>query len=178
MKPKILVTYASTHGSTEEIAGVIAGVLHTNGVEVDLLPVRQVHTVDAYRAVVLGAPLYILRLHKDALRFLEEHQQSLTGGIPLALFAGGSIETGSAEETREVRLQLDKELAKFPWLEPAAVEVVGGSFDPARLKFPWSLIPALKQKPACDLRDWQAIRDWAAGLVTLFQSEVREGGKD
>ena len=46
---------------------------------------------------------------------------------------------------------------------------VGGRFDPAHLRFPWNLIPALKNMPASDLRDWEAIRAWAGSLVEQFQ---------
>jgi menaquinone-dependent protoporphyrinogen oxidase len=48
---------------------------------------------------------------------------------------------------------------------PVAVELFGGKFDPARLTFPYNLIPALKQMPVSDIRDWDAIRAWAAGLT-------------
>lgn len=54
----------------------------------------------------------------------------------------------------------------FPWFEPVAIEVFGGKFDPATLRFPYNLIPALKHMPANNIRDWTAIRAWASGLVT------------
>jgi menaquinone-dependent protoporphyrinogen oxidase len=52
------------------------------------------------------------------------------------------------------------------WLKPATVEVIGGKFDPQHLRFPWNLIPALKNMPATDFRDWTAIRAWAGSLAT------------
>jgi menaquinone-dependent protoporphyrinogen oxidase len=69
-----------------------------------------------------------------------------------------------------------QELAKFDWLKPSAVEVVGGRFDPAHLRFPWNLIPALKRMPAADLRDWAAIRAWAGQLAGLLQPATAERG--
>jgi menaquinone-dependent protoporphyrinogen oxidase len=70
-----------------------------------------------------------------------------------------------------VRTQLDKELAKYSWLSPVAVEMFGGKYDPAKLRFPDNVIansPAspLYQMPASDLRDWAAIRAWASNLPT------------
>jgi len=170
METKVLVAYASTHGSTQEIAEVVAATLHAHELTVDLLPVSKVRTLAGYRAVVLGAPLYMFHLHKDALRFLSRNQKTLAGGSPVAIFAGGPIEKGDEKEFQEVRKQLDQELAKFPWLKPVAIEVVGGKFDPAGLHFPWNLIPALRQKPPIDLRDWDAIRSWANSLVAKFQT--------
>lgn len=165
MEINILLAYASTHGSTREVAEAVAATLREYGLAVDLQPARDVHTLEGYYAVVLGAPLYMFHLHKDALRFLARHQKAFSRGLPVAIFAGGPIETGDEKEFQEVRKQLDQELAKFPWLKPVAVEVIGGRFDPARLRFPWNLIPALKQMPPSDLRDWEAIRAWAGCLA-------------
>ena len=169
MEIKVLVAYASTHGSTREVAEAVAATLRGHELAVDLQPARDVRTLEGYHAVVLGAPLYILHLHKDALRFLSHHQKALTGGLPVAIFAGGPFGAGDGNEWQEVRKQLDQELAKFPWLKPVVVEVIGGKFDPATLRFPWNLIPALRQMPASDLRDWEAIRRWASTLAVQLQ---------
>ena len=73
---------------------------------------------------------------------------------------------------------MDKELANYPWLEPVAAELFGGAYDPAKLRFPDSLLavfPAspLHQMPASDLRDWDAIRAWANGLPDRFESAAQ-----
>ena len=39
------------------------------------------------------------------------------------------------------REMFDKELAKHPWFSPAVREVFGGVFDPAKLVFPYTLVP-------------------------------------
>ncbi|MEJ2711561.1 MAG: flavodoxin domain-containing protein, partial [Anaerolineales bacterium] len=88
MENKILVAYASQHGSTGEIAAAIAADLREAGLEVDLQLIRQVRTLEGYQAIVLGAPLYMFRWHKDALRFLARHRQTLASGLPVAVFAG------------------------------------------------------------------------------------------
>ena len=169
MEIKVLVTYASMHGSTQEVAEDIAATLRSQGVEVDLRPIRAVRVLDGYRAVVLGAPFYMFHWPTDARRFLARFQRELTSGLPIAIFAGGPIED-SNEQWRDRRSDLDKELAKFPWLTPVSVQLIGGKFDPARLRFPYNLIPAMRNMPASDLRDWTAIRTWASNLTEKFQS--------
>ena len=42
----------------------------------------------------------------------------------------------------------------------------------ATLRFPMNLIPALKQMPASDIRDWTAIRAWASDLVTQLEGNA------
>jgi menaquinone-dependent protoporphyrinogen oxidase len=171
MSDSILVAYASQSGSTQEVAEAIAETLRDSGCEVEILPIRQVRTLAGYRAVVLGAPLYMFHWHKDALRFLSRYQDVLVGGLPIAIFAGGPIEDTS-QQWQDRRHDLDQELAKFPWLTPVSVQLIGGKFDPTKLRFPYNLLPALRNMPACDLRDWNAIRAWAGALIEKFQPVV------
>lgn len=163
----ILVAYASRHGSTAEVAETVAETLRERGLTVDLQPLRDVQTLSGYRAIVMGAPLYMFRWHKDAKHFLDDHRQAIAK-LPTAVFALGPFED-KPDDWAGVRAQLDKELAKFPWLKPVDVEIVGGKFDPATLRFPFNLIPALGKLPVSDIRDWAAIRTWANNLAAKFQ---------
>ncbi len=166
MAAKILIAYATRYGATKEIAEEVAAALRAEGREVDVLPAKAVQSLAGYGGVVLGAPLYMFRWHADALNFLKRHQKALEG-MPVAIFAGGPW-NDKEEDWAGVREQIKKELAKFPWLKPAAVQEVGGRFDPALLRFPYSWIPALKKMPANDVRDWNAIRAWGAGLAEVL----------
>ncbi len=165
MEAKVLVAFASIHGSTQEVAERIAATLRQHGLDVDLQPASKARSLEGYSAVVLGAALYMFHLHKDALNFLTRHQKTLSAGLPVAIFAGGAFGKGDAVEWQEVRNEVDKEMAKFPWLKPISVEIIGGKFDPARLHFPWNLIPGLKGMAPSDLRDWDAIGAWASRLA-------------
>ena len=167
MSASVLVASATRYGSTQEVAEVVASTLRERGLAVDIQPMRKVRTLDQYRAVVLGAPLYMFHWHKDALHFLARHRTALTAR-PVAIFALGPFHA-EEKEFQEVRGQLDKELAKFPWLTPGAIAIFGGKFDPEKLTFPHNLLPALKNMPASDVRDWTAIRAWASDLAAQFQ---------
>ena len=168
MSDSILVVYATRYGSTQEVAEKVAATLRESGLDTDVEPARQVRTLEGYRAVVLGAPLYIGSWLKDAQRFLTQHQAALVK-VPVAIFTLGP--TRADEDVAPVRAQVDKQMSKYPWLKPVAAELFGGKYDPSRLKFPVNLLAALPasplyQAPPSDIRDWDAICTWASDLAT------------
>ncbi len=163
MPDPILVTYSTVYGSTQEVAERVATALRDGGLEVELLPVRQVRSLDPYHAVVLGAPLYMFHWHKDALGFLSRHRKGLAAK-PIAIFALGPL-NNVEKEFVDASATLDKELAQFPWLSPVAIEMFGGKLEPAKFRFPHNLIPFMRNLPASDIRDWAKIEEWAGSLV-------------
>ncbi|MEW5720607.1 MAG: flavodoxin domain-containing protein [Chloroflexota bacterium] len=172
MAAQVLVAFATKYGSTQEVAETVTAILRERGLAVDLQPMRQVRSLADYRAVVLGAPIYIGSLHKDAQQFLARHQETLSKR-PTAIFALGPTRDDKTE-WEEVRAGLDQELAKASWLKPVALELFGGKYDPAKLRFPDSLLKSLPASPlhdapASDLRDWTAIRAWADTLPAAFR---------
>src|SRR3712207_4340232 len=56
---RVLVTAATRHGSTQEIAQAIAAGLERRGVGCDCRAVGEVHGLDGYDAVVLGSGVYM-----------------------------------------------------------------------------------------------------------------------
>ena len=167
MSTSVLVGYATRYGSTQEVAEAVAATLRECGLAVDIQPVREVRTLAGYSAVVLGAPLFMFHWHKDALGFLSRHRQALTER-PVAIFAlGPTHDPYDEKEWQDSRAQLNKELAKFPWFTPVALEMFGGKYDPAYLRFPINLLAG--KEPASDIRDWTTIRAWASNLAVKCQ---------
>ena len=163
MSTSVLVAYATRHGSTQEVAEAVAETLRDSGLAVDIQPVGGVRTLAGYRAVVLGAPLYMYRWHKDARRFLSRQREALSER-PVADFALGPVhDPYDEEEWQDSWSQLNKELAKYPWFRPVALEMFGGKFDPDKLRFPINVMAG--QEPATDIRDWATIRAWASDLA-------------
>ncbi len=169
MATTILVAYVTKYGSTQEIAEAITRQLRESGFEVDIQPMKKVRTIAPYQAVVLGAPMYMFHLVRDTLRFLSHFKMALIEK-QTAIFSLGPF-NDVEKEWAEVRGQFDKELAKVPWFMPVAKEVFGGKFDPTKLSFPLNLLPALKQIPASDIRDWTKIRKWTDVLIEEFQAK-------
>lgn len=170
MPGTVLVAFATMYGSTKEVAEAIASALHDVGVDADVRPARDVKKLDGYGAVVLGAPLIVGKLQKDARGFLSRHQRALKD-LPVAVFALGPCKNPrNADEWKDCSGQFDAVLAELDWLEPVASELFGGRFDPALLKFPFNKFAG--SEPASDARDWDAIRAWAASLPALFEASA------
>jgi menaquinone-dependent protoporphyrinogen oxidase len=158
--PPVLVAYATRYGATREVAAAIADTLRQEGVAAELLAAGNVDDVGAYSAVVLGAPLYIGRWHRDVRRLLERNRAALAS-LPVAVFALGP-RTMAPEEVAASQNQLDHALAGVPEVTPVSVGLFGGAIDPARLRFPFN------RMPAGDARDWDAIIAWARDLARLL----------
>jgi len=179
MNRKALVLYASKYGSTREVAEDIASTLRKSGLKIDLMDVRKVRALDAYGFIVLGAAIYYDHWHKDALNFLAKNQAALTSHSSecprVVIFALGPTHNDE-KEWQYSRATLERELAKFPWLTPVAVEMFGGRY-PTRLHFPDTLVAGLPASPlhgmpASDVRDWTAIRTWASSLTQKLQPDI------
>ncbi len=160
----ILLAYASRYGSTQEVAESIAAALRHVGLKVDMRPMQDVKGLDQSDAIVLGAAIYNGKWHPDAHDFLSRHQKAI-GQRPVAVFALGPLSTSEAAMRRS-RGQLERELGKYPWLEPVAVEVFVGKLDPSKL----GLFERLGST-ASDRRNWDAIRAWADSLPAQLQHD-------
>ncbi|HUK72616.1 MAG TPA: flavodoxin domain-containing protein [Streptosporangiaceae bacterium] len=155
----ILVAFATKAGSTEQVAQAIAEALCKAGDTVDLRRARGVREpVSRWGCIVLGAPIYSGRWHRDAHRFLRRHRGELEG-VPVAVFGMGPRSPEEEEAWQRSRSQLDRALAKRSWLTPVAKTVFGGADPPKR-----------RQATRRDLRDWAAIENWSRDVSAIAAS--------
>ena len=162
-----LIAYATRGGSTASVAEVIAESLNDAGCLAESLPMHSIESLQNRDAVILGAPLYFGRFPAEFHQFLVQHQQALSGLHPW-LFVLGPTRNDPADFA-SARQQADRQLSRYPWLYPAAVQIFGGRFDPEHIPFPFSAVrhlPAFirKEIPTMDIRDWPEIRRWARGI--------------
>lgn len=170
MEPSVLVAYVTRGGSTTELANAVAEELRECGLNAYVMLAREVEGPLPVSAVVLAAALYVGRLHRDARRFLQRNRRWLQK-LPVAMFVPGPVQN-QEKDWVGARAQLGRELIRFPWLKPVAAEVVGGVWDPARLGFPFKLIPALRKMGATDARDWHAIRAQARDVAARLRANL------
>ena len=129
-----LVAYATQYGSTREVAEKIADTLREAGSVLELQSTGRVRARDGYRATAVDAPLYMFNWLKEQRTFLARHRTTLER-VPGAVFALGPTED-KEKDWQETRGQLDKVLARYPWLNPVAIRLFDGKFDASRLTFP------------------------------------------
>jgi menaquinone-dependent protoporphyrinogen oxidase len=161
---KILVTTASKHGSTADIARVIGERLATFGHDVHVLPTEAVEDVAPYDAVVLGSGVYAGHWLEPARR-LAEREAAALATRPLWLFSSGPI----GEPAKP-----DGEPAEIPALlaSTRAIEhrVFAGRIDRHDLGFAERAILAVVKAPDGDFRPWDAIDAWASEIARSLHS--------
>lgn len=162
----VLVTYASKHGSTQGIAEAIGERLRGRGLDAEVRPVREVKGLESYGTVVLGSAVYLGAWMKDAVAFLDRHEDALRR-VPLWLFSSGPTAADQGLDvavSAKLRTRLDTLGARDHHLFRAAL-------DPKRLNlFERSAVKAAKQ-PLGDYRDWADIEAWADSIADPDASE-------
>lgn len=90
MMMRVLVTAASRHGATTEIADAIGAALREAGLETSVVPPDEVLTLAGYDAVVLGSAVYMGRWLDPAKQFAARNGAALAAR-PVWLFSCGPI---------------------------------------------------------------------------------------
>ena len=188
---RILLVYATRHGSTVEVAEAIAEELRACGDEVDLRPPAEAPGPAGYDAVVVGGPM-IMGWHRAAARYAKQHRDALAA-VPFALFiTAASLTEDGADEVGGVPVAKDPWLVKAPRnagklrrkeryalptnylsdvqkacapARPRSVAFFAGSLDLTTMNILEKLFVLLVigATPG-DGRHWDFVREWAEGL--------------
>jgi menaquinone-dependent protoporphyrinogen oxidase len=170
---RVLVAYATRHGSTRGIAERIAARLTADGLDAEARPVAEVRDVAPYDAVVVGGAAYMFHWLKDATSFAKRHRAVLAER-PVWLFSSGPLGTDPVDEDGRDVLEttVPKEFAELETVvRPRGTTVFFGAWDPAAppiglAERAMRLMPAARDAlPAGDFRDWTAIDAWADGIA-------------
>ncbi len=173
MSNRILVTYATVTGSTPGVAEAIAKTLNEHGFETDLRPMREVHDLSAYSAVVAGSAIQSSAWLPEAVAFVQTHQAALRQKPFAAFLVCMTLAMKNAQwkQQADVSKFLDPVRAL---VKPAAEGYFAGALDlkkipqrAARFGFRLSILFGMWSEG--DHRDWNAIRTWAASLPPLLQ---------
>lgn len=169
---RVLVAYASRHGSTAGVSETVGKTLCDGGANVDIRLVKNVDDLSVYDAVIIGGAIHNGRWLSEAVAFIERHRAILKER-PVAYFVTCLTLCRNTEEARnkaEAFLEPVKEA--YPEVRPVSTGLFAGVLDYDRYSFVVRMIMKQKMKdagvPEGDYRDWEAIRSWAQGVRPLL----------
>jgi len=159
----ILVTAASKHGTTVEIAEAIANELNARGVSAQFLPLAAVTDIDPYEAVVLGSAIYTGRWLHPATAFVETHAEALRHRL-VWLFSSGPV--GDPPKPEGVPVDVAELIATTG---ACGHQVFAGRLDRQGLGFAEKAMTKIVRAVEGDFRDWDAVAAWADEIATAFK---------
>jgi menaquinone-dependent protoporphyrinogen oxidase len=161
MADTILVTYATRYGSTAGVAEAVGDELKAAGESVEIRLIADVGDLSAYRAVIIGSPIYMGKWLPESQLFVESHQQELRT-MPVAYFAVGlTVADANPESRKKAEAAMDQVRLL---VQPVDIGIFAGELDIQRLSFSDRAITTLIRARPGDFRDWDAIRSWARNV--------------
>ena len=171
---KVLVSAASKHGATsevaEEMAKALREALNERGGEggedtvVEMRPAEEVSSVEDYDAVVLGSAVYAGHWLESARELAERHAAALAER-PTWLFSVGPV--GDPPKPDEDPVDV------APILEATKARdhrIFAGKLDRSALGFAEKAIVLALRAPEGDFRNWEDIRRWAKEIAAALQA--------
>jgi menaquinone-dependent protoporphyrinogen oxidase len=162
----ILITVASRHGSTREIAEVLAQELRAADHCVDVQKIEEGPSIALYDAVIIGSAIYMGKWLASAEQFVQDNRVRL-GEVPIWLFSSGPLGYENPQPTGDPK-QIDTLMAVTMAHEH---RVFVGKLDKHSLGVGERLIVHAVSAPEGDFRDWAAIRSWAREIVGVLRTE-------
>ena len=167
---KVLVTAASKHGATRELAETIARVLEEHGVSTELVEMDEVDDLGSYDAYVVGSGIYLGNWLKEARRFIDARAPEL-GQRPTWLFASGSIvgDPPVADDPNALRAGLVERLVETT--NAREHKLFAGKLDLSKLGLLEKAAVRGAHASEGDYRDWGEIHRWAEEIAAQLRRE-------
>jgi menaquinone-dependent protoporphyrinogen oxidase len=166
----VLVTAASRHGSTEQIAEEIGHELASQGIHAEVVAPEAVTDVSRYDAVVIGSAVYAGHWLQPAMDLVGRSQRDLTAR-PVWLFTSGPVGQASGKLAQA----MGTDPVELPELRaatcPRAHKIFAGRLDPKGLPLMQRASVRLFRGVIGDFRDWSEIRQWADEIARQLQAD-------
>jgi len=166
---RVLVSVASRHGSTAEIADKIGEVLKAAGIDADIRPPDQILGVAQYDGVILGSGVYAGRWLAPAKQ-LAERESAVLRSRPVWLFSSGPVGDPAKPAAEPVDVDLVRK-----WTDAIDHRVFPGKLDRQELGFGERAIVLAVHAAEGDFRQWEDVAAWAAGIVQTLQAPPVSG---
>lgn len=165
---KVLVSAASKHGATADIAHAIGDALTSAGIVVDVRPPEDVDSVEPYDGVVLGSAVYAGRWLDPMKRLVDREAPALTGK-PVWLFSSGPI----GDPPKPLEEPADgRDLGMR--IHALDHRVFPGRLERRSLGLAERAIIAVVHAPDGDFRTWEPVAAWARSIADSLEATVAE----
>lgn len=152
---RVLVTFGSERGGTEDIAHWVADELRERGLDVALHAAEDVSTLEGFDAVVVGGALYANLWPRPVRRFVRRNVRALRR-VPVFFFSSGPLDDSATKRDIPPPGPVAVLMERVGALGHATF---GGRLEPDAKGFPAS---AMAANMSGDWRDETQIRAWAA----------------
>ena len=161
---KVLVTAASMHGATAEIAQAIARTLSEQGLAVTVLPPGDVASVEEYDAVVIGSAVYVGHW-LDAAKDLVNRCRDELVTRSVWLFSSGPVGDPAGKLARAMNTDPADVVSIRVATGALDHQMFAGKLDRKVLTRPQRVSLLVFRGLEGDFRDWAAVRQWADGIA-------------
>ena len=168
---KVLVTAASRHGSTAEIASIIAGILQASDIDAEAVAPEAVASVVDYDAVILGSAVYGGQWLASSRAFVALHAGDLATR-PVFLFSSGPL----GYPVRHPVEPADA-IAVETTIGAMDVQVFPGRLMGRNLSLRERLDVSKRHVPYGDFRPWDDIIDWTREIARYLNDESGAPGE-
>lgn len=165
---RVLVSAASKHGSTREIASVIAQAFERAGLECDVVEPADVKDVSVYDAVVVGSAVYIGQWLPEARGLVDRLADQLRS-VPVWLFS-----SGLADQPSKRGNSAPATTARMETLGARGHRHFPGKLDVLVLSLAERAAILAARGKYGDSRDMDAVRAWAEGVAAELVAEPAE----
>jgi menaquinone-dependent protoporphyrinogen oxidase len=157
----VLVTAASNHGATREIASRIGADLAEQGFDVEVRDPDDVQALTQYDAFVVGSAIYLGQWLKPAKILVEAHADELSHR-PTWLFSSGPI-VGDPPTADPTDAAQGNTLAET--IHAREHKLFAGKLDKSKLNWCEKIAVRCAHAREGDYRDWQAVDQWTATIA-------------
>lgn len=161
---KVLVTAASKHGATSEIALAIAAAIRDEGLDVTVLEPAAVESVEPFDGVVIGSGVYAGHWLEPAKRLIGREAEALLARS-VWLFSSGPLGIDAKPATVPVDVAPLAERVRA-----RGHRIFAGNLDRDDLGLGERAIIRVVKAPYGDYRDWPGISAWAHEIAAQLKT--------
>jgi menaquinone-dependent protoporphyrinogen oxidase len=160
---KILITYSTSQGATQSIAERIQARIDAANIgDTTLLPVSKNISIEAFDVLIIGSALHVGSWLSPASKFVKANTIFLRENPkPTWAFSVGMPAPGAAEEAEEEKME--------KWLRKSIAlrghKLFQGMWNSEKLGVLFKCIFSCFGGKYEDRRNWDAIDEWADGIV-------------